>query len=203
MALRAVRLSALPWFIEGASVQVLPQTLSLNLKIDDFYHFTFHMPPLYDSRPERRARGTSHDPPHWVEDDALFFITINCQQRGPAQLTTSDIPTKIFESVSHYHLKQIWRPEIFLLMPDHLHALIVFSWTDGYGLRNVLKNWKRFTARMLGINWQRDFFDHRIRSQEDHDEKWTYIRDNPVRDHLVNHYGSWPHVWFPDGIGWP
>ncbi|MBN8456729.1 MAG: IS200/IS605 family transposase [Verrucomicrobia bacterium] len=87
-------------------------------------------------------------------------------------------------------------------MPDHLHALISLTWKKGDGLSKVLADWKRFTARTCGIVWQRDFHDHRIRSESDHQDKWAYIRENPVRKGMVACYEEWPHVWFPEGRGW-
>jgi hypothetical protein len=35
--------------------------------------------------------------------------------------------------------------------------------------------WKRWTARQMGIEWQRDFFEHRLRSDESLREKTDYI----------------------------
>ncbi len=88
-------------------------------------------------------------------------------------------------------------------MPDHLHALISFDWERGDGPRDAIQNWKRFTARKFGIEWQRDFFDHRIRSESDLGNKWIYIRENPVRAGLVDSYDAWSHVWRPPNIqGW-
>ena len=90
-----------------------------------------------------------------------------------------------------------------LLMPDHLHALISYSWEKAQGMNRVIADWKRYAATQFGICWQRDYFDHRIRSQQDHQSTWSYIRENPVRAGLVKTYDQWPHVWLPTGIGWP
>ena len=67
----------------------------------------------------------------------------------------------------------------------------------------MIEKWKRYTSRAYGIEWQRDYFDHRIRSETDHLNTWAYIRENPVRAGLSQNYAEWPHVWFPDHIGWP
>jgi putative transposase len=152
--------------------------------------------------PNRRARGASHIPPDWVENDATFFITINCKPRGVAQLTAADMPLKIFESFAFLHARRACFPELVLLMPDHLHALISFSWDMHQSMNRVISDWKRFVANKLGVNWQRDFFDHRIRSPQDHQTTWVYIRENPVRAGLVDSFDKWPHVWRPCGIGW-
>ena len=49
---------------------------------------------------------------------------------------------------------------------------------------------KRFTNREIGEKiWQRSFYDHVIRNQQDYEEAWNYIEDNPrkwicARNHL-------------------
>jgi putative transposase len=137
-----------------------------------------------------------------VSLDSVFFLTINCKHRGVSQLTGEDLPQRLFAAVSHYRDSQRWWPEIVLLMPDHLHALVSFSWEKKNGMQAVVGDWKRYTARAFGIDWQRDFFDHRIRDEADGSDKWDYIRENPVRAGLVERHDQWQHVWFPDGIGW-
>jgi putative transposase len=158
---------------------------------------------LKDTRPYRRASADSHIPPPWVSTEAVFFLTINCQQRGHAQLTAADTPTAILDSISFLHERKSWYPEMVLLMPDHLHMLVAFPWNEKLGMNHVISQWKRFIASSLSIKWQRDFFDHRIRSDQDHQSTWFYIRENPVRAGLVETYDQWPHVWFPHGTGWP
>ncbi|MFT4175998.1 MAG: hypothetical protein QM627_05025 [Luteolibacter sp.] len=157
---------------------------------------------LNSERPERKLRNLLHQPPFWVSHHATFFITINCRQRGIPLLTQNDISQKLLTSISRYHQSGEWFPEIVLLMPDHLHGLFTFTWSEKHGMSAMVKKWKRFTARACGIEWQRDYFDHRIRSKKDHIQKWEYIRENPVRAKLATSYSDWPHVWFPDRIGW-
>ncbi len=158
------------------------------------------MPP--EEPPCRVSRGSSHIPPEWVSSDATFFITINCRPRGTNHLTAGDMPARIFETITFLKDRKKWYPEMVLLMPDHLHALISFPWEKGTGMNQVLADWKRYVSNRLGVSWQRDFFDHRIRSLEDHQTTWFYIRENPVRAGLVDSYEKWPHVWLPDQIGW-
>jgi REP element-mobilizing transposase RayT len=152
--------------------------------------------------PARLARGLSHVPPDWVETTATFFITINCKPRGMEHLTAGDLPAKLFESVAFLRDRRRWFPELFLLMPDHLHALVSFPWEKDQGMNRVLADWKRYVATKHGVSWQRDYFDHRIRSEQDHVSTWFYIRENPVRAGLVKTFDQWPHIWRPNGIGW-
>ncbi len=158
------------------------------------------MPP--EPLPDRAARGCGHIPPPWVESSATFFITINCKPRGLDHLTRGDIPNHVLDSVAFLANHRRWFPELVLLMPDHLHALVAFSWETNRGMNRVISDWKRYLATRFGIPWQRDYFDHRIRSESDHQSTWHYIRENPVRAGLVENYAQWPHVWRPEGSGW-
>jgi REP element-mobilizing transposase RayT len=80
-------------------------------------------------------------------------------------------------------------------MPDHLHGLISFP--SDKEMARVIAQWKEFTAKRLGLHWQRDFFDHRLRNEERLREKADYILNNPVRRGLVTRAEEWPYVWMP------
>ena len=145
-----------------------------------------------DTRFPQRKR-LPHEVPPWVKEDAVFFITLNAQERGQSPLLKQDQPARLWESAQCYARQNEWWPHLFLLMPDHLHLLASFSRSSGPNI--VLPKWKRWTARALGIRWHRDFFEHRIRTTREYREKAHYIRQNPVRKGLVNKPESWPFVW--------
>ena len=86
----------------------------------------------------------------------------------------------------------------YVLMPDHLHALLSFP-PSGKTLKLIISKWKEWTAKELGIVWQRDFFEHRLRHDESRREKADYILQNPVRKKLVARPEDWPFVYFGDG----
>ena len=81
-------------------------------------------------------------------------------------------------------------------MPDHLHALVSFP-RDSSPTK-VMAGWKEIVAKKTSVTWQRDFFDHRLRSDESHEEKAAYIRQNLVRKGLVAHAEDWEFVWEPN-----
>ena len=62
-------------------------------------------------------------------------------------------------------------------------------------MQKSISDWKRYTCTHGGIDWQRDFFDHRLRKDEGYTEKAHYIRMNPVRAGLVARPEDWPYVW--------
>ena len=65
-------------------------------------------------------------------------------------------------------------------------------------LSNLIRDFKRLTARIGRIVWQRNFFDHRLRRDESFVEKADYIRANPVRAGLVSSTEDWPYFWMAD-----
>ncbi len=90
----------------------------------------------------------------------------------------------LFETGRCYHDTQKWYLKILLLMPDHLHMLVGIP--GNADLSNLLRDFKRVTATIARIHWQRNFFDHRLRHDESEAEKFEYIRQNPVRAGLIN-----------------
>jgi hypothetical protein len=65
-------------------------------------------------------------------------------------------------------------------------------------LSQLIRNYKRITAKMAGIRWQRDFFDHRLRHDESLAEKFAYISQSPVRAGLIHSERDWPYVFIPE-----
>jgi putative transposase len=106
---------------------------------------------------------------------AIYFITICCQQRGFNHLCNDETAAVLANTTHIYHERGRWNLDLLLLMPDHLHALIG---VDGQtSLSQLIRDYKRITAKIAGVKWQRNFFDHRLR----HDESWpksspTFVR---------------------------
>ena len=80
-----------------------------------------------------------------------------------------------------------------MLMPDHVHLLVSFPREKP--MRIVVSKWKEWTAKSLRIEWQRDFFEHRLRRDESYREKADYVLNNPVRAGLVADWENWPYVF--------
>ncbi|MEI6085019.1 MAG: transposase [Verrucomicrobiota bacterium] len=140
------------------------------------------------------------DLPHAVPlsirpDEAIFFITICCQAKSQNQLCLPEVAAQLLDSIKFRHAKGDWWVSIALLMPDHLHALVSFP--SGKDMPSLVSLWKQYTAAKFGIKWQRDFFDHRLRSDESLRDKADYILNNPVRRGLVQKPENWPYVWWP------
>lgn len=144
-----------------------------------------------ENQPIRRK--LPHGIASWVRDGAILFVTVNCMPRGENQLCHDPVASVIWESLDFRQKRGDWHVHLCLLMPDHLHALISFPRDRDYP--RIIASWKEIIAKRAGIRWQRDFFDHRLRSHESHKEKASYIRQNPVRKGLVGNACEWKFVW--------
>jgi len=138
-----------------------------------------------------------HEPPLGVGvGGELFFITICAAERTAFPLLQNGIPQILLEAARHRHESGVWHIRLFLIMPDHVHALVRIP--EEGSLRRPVADWKRWTSSKGGFTWQRDFFDHRLRSDESEREKADYILQNPVRAGLINDAETWPHQWIPE-----
>lgn len=142
-------------------------------------------------------RALPHDPPLSIDTtDSIFFITICCKRRGENQLCHDDVAARLFEAVRFYESKHEWFVHLLVLMPDHVHFLASFS-IDAE-MKDVIARWKRYTSKHAKIQWQRDFFDHRLRGDEGWREKADYILENPVRAGLVEDFEQCPFMLMPE-----
>jgi REP element-mobilizing transposase RayT len=86
----------------------------------------------------------------------------------------------------------------FVIMPDHLHWLIVLQ--NGWVLSEVMRRLKGRSARLLAQRtgwhpfWQRVYYDHAVRTEEDLQAIGRYIVANPLRRGLVERIGDYP-LW--------
>ena len=97
------------------------------------------------------------------------------------------------ESAEFYERHQRWYVAVFMLMLDHIHALLSFH-RDKL-MSRVIGDWKHFNRHKHGIVWQEGYFDHRLRDDERGEQlaaKIDYIRQNPVVAGLCARVEEWP-----------
>ena len=137
-----------------------------------------------------------HAVPQWVPTGCWFFITIKSVPPAKNQLCHADNGEAVIAALAHNHDKLVWHCRLALLMPDHLHAILAFP--PEPGMETTVNNWKKFVARQHGVEWQRDFFDHRLRNHGELDEKTSYILMNPVRRGLCERAEDWVWLYRPN-----
>ena len=136
-----------------------------------------------------------HEIPAWVEPGAVFHVRLRCASETPVLLTDPVLAAALLDSVKIYEERQLWHVTIFLLMPDHLHALLAFP--RDRTMSGIIGDWKRFHAVRNGVKWQNNFFDHRLRDAHQMEYKYQYILNNPVVKGLCKTPEEWPWVWSP------
>jgi putative transposase len=91
----------------------------------------------------------------------------------------------------------------FVLMPDHLHWLIILQHPD---LSAPMRRFKSLSAKSINrikgtpgrTIWQPGFHDHALRRDEDMRQIARYIIANPMRAGLVEspgQYSHWDAIW--------
>jgi REP-associated tyrosine transposase len=137
-----------------------------------------------------------HTIPQWVAEGSWFFITINCVPPGKNQLCRAEAGDAVLAAMKFNHERFVWHCRLCPLMPDHLHAIIAFPREPG--MQTTVRNWKKFVAGKHGVDWQRDFFEHRLRDHHELEEKTSYVLMNPVRKGLCEPAEDWVWVYRPN-----
>jgi putative transposase len=120
-----------------------------------------------------------------MDPERIFFVTTITAQRQPIfrRETTANL---LLDTLAHYRDAGKYLLHEFVIMPDHLHALITPS--EEISLERAMQFIKggfSFRLKARGPVWQESFTNHRIRDLEDYDKHREYIRLNPVRARLA------------------
>ncbi len=137
-----------------------------------------------------------------------YFFTVNLMDRRAKTLT--DNIDLLRDAYGNMHRKHPFHCDAIVILPDHLHAV----WTLPAGDCDHSKCWQMFKAgfsrhlppapsrshskrkkREKGI-WQRRFWEHLIRDDDDYRFHLQYCRDNPVKHGLVDVARDWPYSSF-------
>ncbi|MGC2626723.1 MAG: transposase [Candidatus Udaeobacter sp.] len=77
----------------------------------------------YRGFPER----LHHWVPHWVEPGALFHIRMGLgREKQQRTLIDPSLAPALLDSATLYEANMRWHMTLFLLMPDHVHAVLSF-----------------------------------------------------------------------------
>jgi len=90
----------------------------------------------------------------------------------------------IVENALRYFDHDRYKLDEFIVMPNHVHVLVVPL--GEHLLSGIVHSWKSFTASQInaalgqhGAFWQKESFDHIVRSTGSLEKFRQYIRDNP------------------------
>lgn len=131
--------------------------------------------------------------PVWLpwEQRVVYFVTICVANRQP--VLANERAFNAFKAASSK--LDNWKILAAMLMPDHLHIIVVPIENRNAKLGNFSGALKRWMRQELNAswNWQPGCFDRLLRSDESLHDKWLYVQENPVRAGLVKHWKDWPY----------
>ena len=143
-----------------------------------------------------------------IADDEKYvhFVTFSCYRRR--RLLEMDWPKRMLLGVLNHQLTSMSAKRVgFVVMPDHVHALISFPETGQ--LSRFMHGWKRMSSfnirkwyrendtqyfenvEMGDRFWQPKYYSFSIYSRRKLEEKLKYIHLNPVRAGLVDRAIDW------------
>ncbi|MEJ8837501.1 REP-associated tyrosine transposase [Ramlibacter sp. AN1133] len=140
---------------------------------------------------------------------ATWFFTLTLQDRGARWLV--DHVDVLRAAVRHVKARHPFDIEAMVVLPEHLHALWRLPVDDNdFSTRWMLVK-QMFTRTLVaqgvlgddlapgrGLKgerklWQRRFWEHQIRDEEDFRRHVDYIHYNPVKHGWVQRAAQWPH----------
>jgi REP element-mobilizing transposase RayT len=116
---------------------------------------------------------------------------------GACHLRRPEIAALVAQVLRHFEGKRYLLQQ-WVVMPNHVHVLV---WPmPNHTLSQILKSWKQFSSRTaksllrLGEEpfWQRESYDHWVRSDEEKSRIARYIRNNPAVAGLCARPEDWP-----------
>ena len=138
---------------------------------------------MYRSRKTPRLKGFNYS------KENAFFVTVCVKERrkvlGTVQPpeTEDEIPRVELSAVGNIvekYTKTIPGIEKFVIMPNHVHMIVTNQ--DGASISQKIRSWKILISKQIGESiWQRSFYDHVIRDEQDYLIRWKYIDDNPAK----------------------
>jgi putative transposase len=136
-----------------------------------------------------------------------YFFTVVTYNRAPI-LTASENLSRLHQSFKHVMNQYSFTIEAMVILPDHLHCI----WQLPPGDSDFSTRWrliKRYfsimkdkpvTERGEKNIWQRRFWEHFLRDEEDWRRHMDYIHYNPVKHGYVQNPADWPHSSFQKAL---
>ncbi len=140
-------------------------------------------------------------PPPEIPDNPTFEDIARASEPplrlGSCILGRDDVAQLVQNALRHFegerYLLVAW-----CVMPNHVH--VIFGPLAGHTPSQILQSWKGFTARRVnqllgksGAFWERESFDHLIRSDKGLEWYTDYIHRNPVEARLCSTPSDWPY----------
>jgi REP element-mobilizing transposase RayT len=134
---------------------------------------------------------------HKLSAEQIAALTEPPLRLGSCVLTRPELAKAVEDSLRHFH-EHRYLLSAWCVMPNHVHG--VFTPLGGHDPSDILHSWKSYTAHKAnkllqtsGTFWERESFDHLIRSLEQFEGFVRYIERNPVEAGLCVSPGDWAY----------
>jgi REP element-mobilizing transposase RayT len=104
---------------------------------------------------------------------------------GECLMARPDVRQIVVQALGHFDGTR-YRLHTWVVMPNHAH--VVVTPLVEYKLSDILQSWKSFTSKAInkllgrtGMLWQKESFDHIVRSADSLEQIYAYILANPER----------------------
>lgn len=142
---------------------------------------------LQEWRREHQAWLARHPGPHSREErrtyNRLFprrFLRWLDDGHGKCVLRDVRLRRVVEEALQHFDGRRYELDE-YAILPNHVHIVVK---PTSHGLSSILGSWKSYTAREInrrlgtsGRFWQKESFDHIVRSRDELERVRRYIRE--------------------------
>jgi putative transposase len=140
---------------------------------------------------------------------ASWFFTVNLAERQGNRLLVERIE-ELRNAFRHVRKSHPYQIDAVVVLPDHLHTIWTLPPGDtdfsmrwnllkGHFSRAIEKGERISASRALrrerGL-WQRRFWEHLLRDQDDFNRHVDYIHWNPVKHGWAKQALDWPHSSF-------
>ncbi len=135
-----------------------------------------------ETRKQNRLKGYDYS------QNGVYFITICTvnKQKLLCNIVGDDahiVPTK-YGTVVEKFMKSMPGIDKYVIMPNHVHLIVNNEngamWASPPTVSQKIKSFKIMVTKTIGKPiFQRSFYDHVIRDEEDYLRIWEYIENNP------------------------
>ena len=146
----------------------------------------------------------------YARGGSYFFTVVTYERR--ALLTQPAVYARLREAFRHVGKTRPFAVDAIVVLPDHLHCI----WRLPADDEDFSTRWrliKHFVARGVKAEantraekpvWQRRFWEHRIRDEDDWRRHMDYIFFNPIKHGYVERVSQWPFSSFERAVarGW-
>ena len=135
----------------------------------------------------------------YSEQQRAYFVTAVLAEREQRYFADFTCARCVVAEMRALHDAEAVCSLAWVVMPDHVHWL--FQLGEFVDLSAAVKRFKACSARRVnghlnrrGALWQKAFYDHALRKDEDVRSVARYIVANPLRAGLVKNIGEYP-LW--------